>query len=96
MDLHDVLIRPLVTENSMDMMADKKYAFVVDKHATKTQIKNAVEKIFDVKVKKVFTSNRVGKVKRVGRNEGKRSDWKRAIIKLTEDSKGIEFFEGLM
>ena len=96
MDLHDVLIRPLVTENSMDMMADKKYAFVVDKHATKTQIKNAVEKIFDVKVKKVFTSNRVGKVKRVGRNEGERSDWKRAIIKLTEDSKGIEFFEGLM
>jgi large subunit ribosomal protein L23 len=96
MDLHDVLIRPLVTENSMDMIADKKYAFVVDKHATKTQIKNAVEKVFDVKVKKVFTTNRVGKVKRVGRNEGKRSDWKRAIIKLTEDSKGIEFFEGLM
>lgn len=96
MDLHDVLIRPIVTENTMEMMADKKYAFAVSKCATKTQIKNAVEKIFNVKVEKVFTSNRTGKVKRVGRFEGKRPDWKRAIVKLTEDSKGIEFFEGLM
>ncbi len=96
MDLHDVLIRPIITENTMDMMAGKKYAFEVDKRATKTQIKNAVEKIFNVKVEKILTTNRIGKVKRVGKNEGKRSDWKRAVVKLTADSKGIEFFEGLM
>ncbi|MDI6601274.1 MAG: 50S ribosomal protein L23 [Thermoanaerobacteraceae bacterium] len=96
MDLHDVLIRPIVTEKTMEMMADKKYAFAVNRSATKTQIKNAVEKIFNVKVEKVYTANRSGKVKRVGRFEGKRPDWKRAIVKLTEDSKGIEFFEGLM
>ncbi|TZE82722.1 50S ribosomal protein L23 [Calorimonas adulescens] len=96
MELHDVLIRPIVTEKTMEMMAEKKYAFVVDRNATKTQIKNAVENIFGVKVEKVYTANRIGKVKRVGRFEGRRPDWKRAIVKLTADSKGIEFFEGLM
>ena len=79
----------------MDVMADKKYTFVVDKKSNKTEIKNAVEKIFGVKVESVNTMNMLGKQKRMGVNVGKRADWKKAIVTLTEDSKTIEFFEGI-
>lgn len=92
---HDIIIKPLVTEQSMDGMAERKYAFKVDRNANKTEIKKAIEKIFDVKVEKTNTLNMTGKVKRMGRTEGKRADWKKAIITLTEDSKEIEFFEGM-
>jgi len=74
---------------------DRKYVFVVDKNSNKTEIKNAVEAIFGVKVARVNTINMRGKMKRMGRFEGKRPDWKKAIVTLTEDSKTIEFFEGL-
>ncbi len=92
---HDIIIKPLVTEQSMDGMAERKYSFKVDRNANKTEIKKAIEKIFDVKVEKTNTLNMTGKVKRMGRNEGKRADWKKAIVTLTEDSKEIEFFEGM-
>jgi len=92
---YDIILKPIVTERSMDGMAEKKYTFKVDKKANKTQIKQAVEEIFDVKVDKVSTMNMTGKVKRMGKFVGKRSDWKKAIIKLTDESKEIEFFEGI-
>lgn len=94
-DPHDIIIRPIVTEASMDNMADKKYTFVVDKKSNKTEIKNAVEKVFGVKVASVNTMNMLGKTKRQGIHVGKRPDWKKAIVTLTEDSKTIEFFEGI-
>lgn len=94
-DPHDIIKRPIVTEASMNAMADKKYTFVVDKKSNKTEIKNAVEKIFGVKVASVNTMNMLGKKKRMGANIGKRADWKKAIVTLTEDSKTIEFFEGI-
>ena len=92
---HDIIIRPIITERSMDDMAEGKYTFQVDKRTTKSEIKKAVETVFDVKVSKVTTMNIIGKVKRQGLHSGKRPDWKKAIIKLTEDSKSIEFFEGM-
>lgn len=92
---HDIIIKPIVTEASMDAMADKKYAFRVDKKANKTEIKNAIEQIFDVKVEKVNTMNMQGKMKRMGVHVGRRPSWKKAIVTLTEDSKSIEFFEGM-
>nr|WP_279237167.1 50S ribosomal protein L23 [Alkaliphilus pronyensis] len=92
---HDIIIRPLVSEQSMESMADKKYTFVVDKKANKTEIKKAIEKIFGVKVEKVNTMNMTGKYKRMGKNIGKRPDWKKAIVQLKPDSKEIEFFEGM-
>ena len=94
-DPHDIIKRPVITEASMEAMADKKYTFVVDKKSNKTEIKNAVEKIFGVKVESVNTMNMLGKQKRMGVNVGKRADWKKAIVTLTEDSKTIEFFEGI-
>jgi len=75
--------------------AAKKYVFVVHKNANKTEIKNALESIFGVKVAKVNTINMRGKMKRMGRFVGKRPDWKKAIVTLTDDSKTIEFFEAL-
>lgn len=92
---HDVVIRPVVTEKSMTEMADKKYTFVVDKKANKTEIKKAVEAIFDVKVEKVNTLNYDGKVKRMGRTQGRTASFKKAVVKLTEGSKDIEFFQGM-
>ncbi len=92
---HDIILKPIVTERSMDVMSEGKYTFVVDKKANKTEIKNALEKIFDVKVQKVNTMNMRGKFKRQGRFIGKRADWKKAIVQLTPDSKQIEFFEGM-
>jgi large subunit ribosomal protein L23 len=79
----------------MEAMAEGKYTFVVDKKANKTEIKNAIEQIFGVKVDKVNTINMKGKKKRMGIHEGRRPNWKKAIVKLTPDSKGIEFFEGM-
>ena len=92
---HDVIIRPVVTEKSMTEMADKKYTFVVDKKANKTEIKKAVEAIFDVKVEKVNTLNYDGKMKRMGRTQGRTAGFKKAVVKLTEGSKDIEFFQGM-
>ncbi|MEL7649766.1 MAG: 50S ribosomal protein L23 [Sedimentibacter sp.] len=94
-DPHDIIIRPIVTEASMENMADKKYTFVVDKKSNKTEIKNAVEKVFGVKVASVNTMNMLGKQKRMGASIGKKNDWKKAIVTLTEESKTIEFFEGI-
>lgn len=92
---HDLIRRPIITEKSMDAMADKKYTFEVDKKANKTEIKNAIEQVFGVKVKSVNTMNMLGKMKRQGAHMGRRPSWKKAIVTLTEDSKTIEFFEGM-
>ncbi len=96
MNSYEIIKRPVITENSMDQMADRKYTFEVAKEANKIEIKNAVEEIFGVKVEKVTTMRMLGKIKRMGANSGKRPDWKKAIVKLTEESKTIEFFDGLM
>ena len=93
---YEIIKKPIITENSMDQMADRKYTFEVAKDANKIEIKKAVEEIFGVKVEKVTTMRVLGKVKRMGANSGKRPDWKKAIVKLTADSKTIEFFDGLM
>ena len=96
MNSYDIVKRPIITEHSMDQMADRKYTFEVAKEANKIEIKNAVEEIFGVQVEKVTTMRMLGKIKRMGANSGKRPDWKKAIVKLTESSKTIEFFDGLM
>lgn len=93
-DLRDIIKRPVITEHSADLMADKKYTFEVSGKANKTQIKFAVESIFDVKVNKVNTMNLKGKFKRQGQYGGYRSDRKKAIVQLSEDSKDLDFFEG--
>lgn len=95
MNAHDIIIRPLLTEKSYADIANKKYSFVVKKDATKGQIKKAVEEIFNVKVEKVNTANVDGKFKRQGRSEGYTSSYKKAFVKLTAESKKIEFFESL-
>ena len=95
MTAHDIIKRPVVTEQSMMQMQEKKYTFEVDKRANKIQIRKAVEEIFGVSVKSVNTVNVIGKFKRMGKNEGKRADWKKAIVTLTENSKTIEFFDGM-
>ena len=93
MDPRDVIIKPWITEKSTEEMEDNKYAFVVDKRANKAQIKQAVKELFDVKVEKVRTMNVKGKTKRMGRFEGRTPNWKKAIVKLAEDSKPINIFE---
>ncbi len=93
MTSHDIIKRPIITEQSMEGVADKKYTFEVASAANKIQIKKAVEEIFKVKVQKVTTINYMGKTKRMGVHIGKRADWKKAIVKLTADSKTIELFE---
>lgn len=92
---HDIIRRPVVTEKSMSSMADKKYTFIVHNTANKVQIKRAVEEIFGVKVEDVKTARYEGKTKRVGVHVGKRPNYKKAIVKLTAESKTIEFFEGM-
>ena len=93
---YDVILKPVITEKSMDIMADKKYTFYVNPEANKTQIKEAVEKMFDgVKVAKINTLNIDGKSKRRGYIEGKTAKRKKAVVKQTEDSKEIEIFSGL-
>lgn len=92
---YDIIIKPVVTENTMMQMAEKKYTFRVHKGANKTEIKDAVEAVFGVKVEKVNTMNVMGKIKRQGKSVGRTAGWKKAIVKLTADSKEIEFFEGM-
>ncbi|MDE6789947.1 MAG: 50S ribosomal protein L23 [Ruminococcus sp.] len=91
----DIIIKPVITEKSMDGLQEGKYTFKVAKDATKPEIKKAVEKLFNVEVDKVTTMNVKGKMKRVGRFEGRTASWKKAIVTLTPDSKTIEFFEGM-
>ena len=92
---YDVIIKPVISEKSMDDAANKKYTFKVAVDANKTEVKHAVEEIFDVEVKKVNIMNVVGKKKRMGRYVGRTPDSKKAIVKLTESSKEIEFFQSL-
>ena len=91
----DIILKPLLTEKGYDGIADKKYTFIVAKSANKTQIKLAVEKLFNVRVDSVNTVNCKGKLKRMGRNEGYTPAYKKAIVQLTADSKAIEFFNSL-
>ena len=92
---YDVIIKPVISERSMDLAQQKKYTFKVAKDANKTQVKLAVEEIFGVEVKKVNIMNIDGKVKKMGRNVGKTSSYKKAIVTLTDGSKEIEFFQSL-
>lgn len=93
---HDIIVRPIITEKSMLGIAERKYTFEVAKTAGKIEIARAVEEIFKVKVEKVNTVSVRGKYRRQGRSEGYTRSWKKAIVTLTEDSKAIEFFEGMM
>ncbi|MGE5606026.1 MAG: 50S ribosomal protein L23 [Bacteroidota bacterium] len=93
MELRELVKRPLITERTTKLMEENKYCFLVDPKANKTQIKQAIEEIFNVKVKAVNTFNRLGKIKRMGRHEGRRPSWKRAVVTLEAGSR-IEFFEG--
>ncbi|MCR5477499.1 MAG: 50S ribosomal protein L23 [Lachnospiraceae bacterium] len=93
---YDVILRPVITEKSMSGMAEKKYTFLVHTEANKSQIKEAIEKMFEgAKVKKVNTINLDGKNKRRGMVTGKTAKTKKAIVWLTEDSKDIEIYSGL-
>ena len=92
----DIILRPIITEESMMGTAMKKYTFEVAKKAGKAEIAEAVEKLFGVKVLKVNTMNCRGQMRRYGRFEGYTPSWKKAIVTLTEDSKTIEFFDGFL
>ncbi|HIZ44304.1 MAG TPA: 50S ribosomal protein L23 [Firmicutes bacterium] len=93
---YDVILKPVITEKSMNQMSEKKYTFLVHVDANKTMIKEAVEKMFSgVKVASVNTMNREGKERRRGRTVGKTAATKKAVVKLTADSADIEIFEGL-
>jgi large subunit ribosomal protein L23 len=92
---YDIIKKPLLTEKSYADVANKKYTFVVAKVANKVQIKKAIEEIFGVSVDSVNTTNVRGKLKRQGATSGKTAAYKKAFVKLTEDSKPIEFFESL-
>ena len=91
----DVILKPVLTEKGYDGIADKRYTFYVKNTANKIEIRNAVEKLFGVKVAKVNTINCKGKLKRMGRNEGYTPDRKKAVVILKEDRKPIEFFNSL-
>ena len=96
-NVYDIIKRPVITEQSMESVADKKYVFMVDINANKTEIKAAVEAVFDVKVAKINTVRMQGKVKRTGAYPaGRRPAYKKAIVTLTADSKTIELFEGMV
>ena len=96
-NVYDIIKRPVITEQSMENIADKKYVFEVDINANKTEIKAAVEAVFGVKVAKINTVRMQGKVKRTGAYPaGRRAAYKKAIVTLTADSKTIEFFEGMV
>ena len=92
---YDIIKRPIITEQSMAQTEMKRYTFEVAKTANKIEIAKAIEEIFGVKVAKVNTISMKGKKRRMGRFEGYTSDWKKAVVTLTEDSKTIEFFDGL-
>ena len=91
----DIILKPVITEQSMDNLQVGKYTFKVAKDATKSEIKKAVETLFGVEVAKVNTLTIKGKQKRLGRFVGTTASWKKAIVTLTADSKAIEFFEGM-
>ena len=93
--VQDVIIKPIITEASMDRLADKKYTFKVQANATKPEIAKAVEAMFGVKVANVNTISMKKKPKRLGVHFGYTSEWKKAVVTLTADSKTIEFFDGL-
>ena len=96
-NIYDIIRRPVITEQSMEAVADKKYVFMVDVDSNKTEIKAAIEQIFGVKVAKVNTVRMQGKAKRTGAYPvGKRPEYKKAIVTLTESSKTIELFEGMV
>ena len=92
----DIIIAPVITEASMAAIAQKKYTFRVMKKVNKQEIASAVEELFGVKVAKVNTINVRGRSKRMGLHSGKTADWKKAIVTLKADSKGIEFFESML
>jgi len=93
----DIILRPIISEQSTEHVELKKYVFEVAPSANKIEIKKAIEDLFDVEVTKVTTLNMKGKAKRMGRYPtGRRKDWKKAVVKLSDSSKTIEFFEGLM
>ena len=93
---YDIIIKPVITEQSMEATEEKKYVFQVAIDANKIEIKKAIEEIFGVKVEKVNTIRMDGKEKRMGVHIGRRASWKKAMVKLTADSKTIEFFEGMV
>ena len=94
---YDIIIKPVITEQSMEATDEKKYVFKVANDANQTEIKEAIEQIFDVKVEKVNTIRMDGKEKRQGAAPaGRRASYKKAMVKLTADSKTIEFFEGMV
>ena len=93
--VEDIIIKPIITEASMDMLDAKKYVFKVASRATKADIANAVEEMFKVTVADVNTINMKKKPKRMGVHAGYTSEWKKAIVTLTADSKTIEFFDGM-
>jgi large subunit ribosomal protein L23 len=91
---YDIILKPVITEKTMNQMADRQYTFMVHPDANKSMVKKAVEEIFGVTVEDVKTINYDGKEKRVGVHIGRRADYKKAIVKLTANSKTIEFFDG--
>ena len=95
MNARDIILAPVITEKSVSVLGDKKYTFRVADGANKIEIAKACEEIFGVKVAKVNTISMKGKKRRMGRYEGYTSDWKKAVVTLTEDSKTIEFFDGM-
>ena len=96
MNYHEIIIRPVLTEKSYDMIGSKTYTFIVDKRANRTEVKEAVEAVFaGVEVDKVNIVNKTGKVKRQGLHEGRRPSTKKAYVTLKENSKGIEFFDSM-
>lgn len=95
MNSYDIIVKPILSEKSYDGIPSKNYTFIVDKRATKTQVKHAIEEVFGVTVERVNVANYDGKVKKMGKNEGRRPAFKKAYVKLTADSKSIEFFESL-
>ena len=95
MNARDIILAPVITEKAMTMLPEKKYTFRVANGVNKIEIAKAVEEIFGVKVAKVNTISMKGHLRRMGRNEGYTSDWKKAIVTLKPDSKTIEFFDGM-
>ena len=95
MNARDIILAPVITEKAVSQLSEKKYTFRVANGANKIEIAKAVEEIFGVKVAKVNTISMKGHLRRMGRNEGYTSDWKKAIVTLKPDSKTIEFFDGM-
>ena len=92
---YDIIQKPVLTEKSYDHLPQKTYTFIVEKTANKIEIASAVEQIFGVQVDSVHTINSLGKIKRQGATKGRRASTKKAYVKLTKDSKGIEFFDSI-